>query len=167
MDIVLYDKPLRLELIGNNLFVNGNQHPKSVRTLGQMKDVLMNFKDYAANIDMYYMYRSVYKNNDMRFDITLIPSLEVDGESAKTHGHYHPPSEDGLAYPEVYQVLSGSAVFVLQKKNRSGNVDAMVVTANEKDVVLLPPGWGHVSVNNSTEPLVLSNLVYDKFESLY
>jgi glucose-6-phosphate isomerase len=132
-----------------------------------MKKTLMNFREYASNLDMYYMYRNVYKNNDMRFDITLIPPLEIDGECAKTHGHYHPGSEDGLAYPEVYQVLSGSGVFILQKKNRSGSVDAMIVKAGEKDVVLLPPGWGHVSVNNGNDPLVLSNLVYDRFDSIY
>ncbi len=167
MDIALYDKPLKIELIGLNLFVNGSQHPKSVRTLGQMKATMMSYKDYASNLDMYFMYRSVYRHGDVRFDITLIPAFDIEGECAKTHGHYHPASDDGLDYPEVYQVLNGSAAFILQKKNRNGSVDAMVVHAKEKDVILLPPGWGHVSVNDGADPLVLSNLVYDKFESMY
>ncbi|MFN7991246.1 MAG: glucose-6-phosphate isomerase family protein [Candidatus Micrarchaeia archaeon] len=167
MDIALYDKPLKIELIGVNLFVNGDQHPKSTRTLGQMKDTMMSFKEYASNVDMYFMYRDVYAHGGIRFDMTLIPPLDIEGECAKTHGHYHPPSDDGLPYPEIYQVLHGNAVFILQKKNRNGSVDAIILNARERDCVLLPPGWGHVSVNNGPEPLVLSNLVYDKFESLY
>lgn len=167
MDIALYDKPLKVELIGLNLFVNGGQHPKTVRTLGQMKNTLMSFREYASNLDMYFMYRNVYKNHDIRFDITLIPAFDIEGECAKTHGHYHAMSDDGIAYPEVYQVIHGSAVFILQKKNRNDSIDAIVVNAKEGDSVLLAPGWGHVSINNGTEPLVLSNLVYDKFESNY
>jgi glucose-6-phosphate isomerase len=167
MDMVLYEKPLKIELVGLNLFVNGGQHPKSVRTLGQMKGVMMGNIEDPVNVDMYFMYRSVYKNDDIRYDITLIPSLSVKGEASKTFGHYHPGSEDGLAYPEVYQVLKGSAVFIMQKKNRNGSVDAYIVNANEGDIVILPPGFGHVSVNNGEGELVLGNLVYDRFESLY
>jgi glucose-6-phosphate isomerase len=119
------------------------------------------------NPDMYYMYRNVCKKDDIRFDITAIPALEVKGECAKTHGHYHPGSEEGLAYPEVYQVLYGSAVFIMQKRNRNGSVDVMIVDAKEKDVVLLPAGYGHVSVNSGEDMLVLGNVVYDRFSSLY
>jgi glucose-6-phosphate isomerase len=167
MDILLYDKPKRIEVIGINLFVDGNQHPKSVRTLSQMKKTMMKYREEAANLEMYYMFRNVHKSDDTRYDITIIPPIEISGECAKTHGHYHPGSEEGPAYPEVYQVLSGKGVFILQKKNRNGSVDAMVVHAKAREVVLLPPGWGHVSVNTGEEPLVLANLVYDRFESVY
>ncbi|HSB47694.1 MAG TPA: glucose-6-phosphate isomerase family protein [Candidatus Bilamarchaeum sp.] len=167
MDILLYDKPRRIEAVGTNLFVDGNQHPKSVRTLLQMKRTMLKYREEAANLEMYFMFRNVFKAEDTRFDITMIPPLEISGECAKTHGHYHPGSEEGPAYPEVYQVLSGTGVFVLQKKNRSGSVDAMLVHARARDVVLLPPGWGHVSVNSGEDMLVLSNLVYDRFESIY
>src|SRR5271157_5416728 len=124
MDTVLYEKPLRVELVGFNLFVNGEQNPKSVRTLEQMRKTWMSYSADAGNPDIYFMYRNVYKKDDIRFDVTVIPPFDVRGECAKTHGHYHPGSEDGLAYPEVYQVLRGSAVFIIQKKNRNGSVDA-------------------------------------------
>jgi glucose-6-phosphate isomerase, archaeal len=167
MDMVLYEKPMRIELVGSSLFVNGGQHPKSVRTLAQMRAVMMGSIDETATMDAYYMYRSVYISDDIRFDITVIPPAIVKGEFAKTFGHYHPGSEDGLPYPEVYQVLKGEAIFLMQKRNRSGSVDATVVHAKEGDVVLLPPGWGHVSINRGTGTLVLSNLVYDRFDSRY
>lgn len=167
MDAVLYEKPLRIELAGSSLFVNGGQHPRSVRTLSQMSKVLMGKIEDTAAEDAYYMYRSVYVRDDIRFDITVIPPATIKGEYTKTFGHYHPGSEDGPSYPEVYQVLRGSAVFIMQKKNRNGSMDAIVVKANEGEIVLLPPGYGHVSVNSGEKTLVLANLVYDRFESLY
>ncbi len=167
MEMVLYEKPIRIEFTWFNLMVNGEQHPKEVRTLDQMKKAMMSTITDANNPDMYYMYRNVYRSDDIRFDITAIPALDVKGECAKTHGHYHPGSEEGLAYPEVYQVLHGSAVFILQKKNRNGSVDAAIVDAKEKDVVLIPAGYGHVSINSGEDMLVLANVVYDRFGSLY
>ncbi|MFH0737649.1 MAG: glucose-6-phosphate isomerase family protein [Candidatus Micrarchaeota archaeon] len=167
MDVVLYEKPLKIELAGTNLFVNGGRHPRSVRTLAQMRKVMMDFNEDASALELYYMYRSVYVHEGIRYDITLIPPMVVGGERAKTHGHYHPGSEDGLAYPEVYQVLRGHAKFIMQKKNRNGSVDAMVVDARDGDAVLLPPGWGHVTVNKGEDLLVLGNLVYDHFGSVY
>ena len=167
MDVVLYEKPLKIELVDGSLIVNGGRHPRSVRTLQQMKGVLMSRVDENANPDMYYMYRGVYAAEDVRFDITVIPPRTIMGECTKTFGHYHPGSEDGPAYPEVYQVLHGSATFIMQKRNRNGSVDAIIVDAGEGDIVLLPPGFGHVSVNRGMGTLVLSNLVYERFESMY
>jgi glucose-6-phosphate isomerase len=167
MDMVLYEKPIRVEFTWYNLFVNREQHPKEVRTLSQMRNVFMNTIGETSNPDMYFMYRNVYKVGDIRYDITTIPASEVGGEYAKTHGHYHPGSEDGLAYPEVYQVLHGTAVFILQKKNRNGSVDTIIVHGVKGDIVLMPPGYGHVTINNGNDILVLGNAVYDRFSSLY
>lgn len=169
MSILLYDKPVRIELTGYELLVNDNGHARSVRTINQMASLLMGQVDIQMlqSPDMYYMYRDVYKHGSVRFDITVIPAQTVGQECAKTHGHYHPKSENGLAYPELYQVLHGKAVFILQKKNRNGSVDVSIVNAGEKDIVLLPAGYGHVTVNSGNEVLVLANLVYDRFSSIY
>lgn len=167
MATVLYEKPVSIELVGANLMVNGQQHHKSVRLLSQMKKTLMKQVDMVANPEMYYMFRNVYHAQNLRYDVTVIPALDVNGECVKTYGHYHPANNVGLQYPEVYQVLRGEVVFLLQKKNRNGSVDTILVHAKEKDVVLVPPGYGHISINPGEGVLVLCNVVYDKFESLY
>ena len=168
MKIVLYEKPVKIELVENELLVNGNKHPKSVRTVDQMrKTLMMRYPEELENFDVYYMYRDVYKQNDTRLDITVIPFRPLGEEYPKTHGHYHPKSEDGMAYPEVYQVLNGSALFILQKKNRNGSMDVSIVDAKAKDVVLLPPSYGHNTINNGKETLILSNLVYGRLTPLY
>jgi len=167
MNMVLYETPRKIELVGYNLFVDGKAHPRTTRNLREMKKTLLRYSEEFGNVDAYYMYRNVYKAGEMRFDITVIPTIQFGDEYPKTHGHYHPKSEDGLAYPEIYQVLRGSATFIMQKRNRDGSVDAMIVKAGEGDVILIPPGYGHVTVNDGSDPLVLSNLVYDRFDSLY
>ena len=166
MGITLYDKP-KVELVGSELFVDGNRHQRATRTLRDMKKVLAAYAEDNGNQDAYYMYRNVYRSGDIRLDITVIPAGPFGEECAKTFGHYHPGSEDGPGYPEVYQVLHGSAVFILQKKNRNGSVNVSLVNAERGDCVLLPPGHGHVTVNRGEDVLVLSNIVYDRFEALY
>ncbi len=168
MNVVLYEKPVKIELADNELLVDGKKHPKSVRTARQMAKTLMTqYPNELEDFDVYYMYRDIYKKNDIRFDITVIPFRPLGEEYPKTYGHYHPKSEDGLAYPEVYQVLNGSGLFLLQKKNRNGSVDVTMVDAKAKDVVLLPPPYGHNTINSGKELLVLSNLVYDRLTPMY
>lgn len=166
MSITIYSKP-KIELVGYELFVEGNRHQRSTRTLRDMKGVLVSYAEAKGNQEAYYMYRNVYKAGDIRFDITVIPSDALGEECAKTFGHYHPGSEDGPGYPEAYQVLHGSALFILQKKNRNGSVDVSMINAERGDCVLLPPGYGHVTVNCGNDVLVLSNIVYDRFEAIY
>ncbi len=168
MDMILYEKPMRIELVGYELVVNGKKNSRSVRTVSGMRETLSTqFPHDLENSDLYYMYRNVFKQNDIRFDITVIPPGNVGGEFPKTHGHRHPNSDDGIAYPEVYQILHGNAIFILQKNNRSKMIDVIVVEATAREVVLIPPEYGHVTINSGKEVLILSNLVYDKFDSNY
>lgn len=166
MNITLYEKPLHIELIGNKLFVNGNEHPKSVRKAKDLVGTLVDGK-IERDFDAYYMYRDIYKAEGMRFDITVIPAGSLGSECPKTFGHYHPKSSDEFEYAEVYQVLHGKALFILQKKNSDGSVNVTMVDAEKGDVLLFPPGYGHVSINKGEEELILSNLVYTHFDSEY
>ncbi|MFH1785227.1 MAG: glucose-6-phosphate isomerase family protein [Candidatus Micrarchaeota archaeon] len=165
--MVLYENPIRIELDGIDIIVNGETHHKSIRYLNQMKKTLMKSIDGNINPEMYFMFRNIYSNHDLRYDITILSALEINGECTKTYGHYHPEDEKGISYPELYQVLKGEAVFILQRKNRDGSIDTIMTHAKEGDVILMPPGYGHVSINPGDKALVLSNLVYDKFESVY
>jgi glucose-6-phosphate isomerase len=142
------------------------------RTGAQMQAVLA---DPACTADhpLYFMYRDVamdaadrgwLKSHDLRFDITVIPPATLCGEYVKTKGHYHPASPEGPAYPELYQVLAGTAHYLLQDRDLT---DAVVVRAGEGDAVLIPPGYGHVTINPGAETLVMANLVSTRFSSEY
>ena len=169
MNMSLYDKPMKIELKDFQLLVDGKEHERSTRKMKEMEDVMMVQPETAllGDPDMYYMFREVAKKGTIRFDITVIPAKVTEKEYNKTYGHYHPEAEDGLTYPEVYQVLKGKAVFILQKKHDDTSVDVVVVTAAQNDVLFIPPNYGHVTINPGKDTLVLANLVSCSFDSLY
>ncbi len=166
---VLYEKPLKIELSDDyKLIVNGKPHAFEVRRVSAMKDVLKDAEE--SDWDAYFMYRDVFKKQGMRFDITIIPAKTIGTECAKTYGHTHPVAEEGLSFPEIYEVLVGSAIFLLQKNNSDGSVDVELVEARKGEVVLIAPNWSHVTINPGKEEkdiLVLSNAVADCFNSDY
>ncbi|MBI4045134.1 MAG: glucose-6-phosphate isomerase [Candidatus Diapherotrites archaeon] len=121
----------------------------------------------------YLMYRGVclekdrqkIAENNLRYDITVIPNAIVGGEFVKTFGHTHPHHivhGEGLAFPEIYEVISGKAHFVLQFES-----EFVVFEAFGGEKVLICPGATHVTINPTSEPLVLANWVEKNFESDY
>jgi len=144
----------------------------AVRTADEMRCVLA---DPAAACDgpLHFMYRDLALTPEdrtwlggqgIRFDLTVIPPAVIGGEYVKTKGHYHPENPAGVGYPEVYQVLAGEAHYLLQQKDLS---DVVAVTARAGEFVLIPPGYGHVTVNPGAEVLVMANLVSTRFSSEY
>ena len=97
---------------------------------------------------IYYMYRDLARSDGdrrwmtdqhVRYDITRIPPGLFCNEFVKTKGHYHPESPSGVPYPEVYEVMSGRAHYLLQRPDFS---DAALIEAGAGTVVLIPPGYG-------------------------
>ena len=142
----------------------------AVRLLGQMKQVLLD-KEAAAPKELYCMYRGVclaehakkiFENN-LRYDITVIPGAKIGKEFVKTLGHFHPKVFGAnTCFPEVYEVISGTAHYLLQTEK-----DFVVVAATAGEKVIMPPGYGHVTVNPKKETLVMANWVEKNFESDY
>ena len=151
----------------------------NVRMLFDMKDVIYDreWLSGAANTELYYMYRELslskkdallMKENDLRYDITVIPPRMLGCEYVKTAGHYHPlvPGTD-TTFPEIYEVLSGKARYLLQKPDGEGIEDVVLIEASEGDKVIIPPGYGHLTINASNKVLRMANWVARDFESLY
>ncbi|MDD3573923.1 glucose-6-phosphate isomerase family protein [Methanospirillum sp.] len=121
----------------------------------------------------YEMFRDLAENDNdkkwlmqykVRYDITRIPGQVICGEWIKTKGHYHQSAPDGYAYTEIYEVLKGEALYLLQKMDLS---DIILVKARKGDLILIPPGYGHVTINPSKEILLMANLVSSAFTSEY
>ncbi len=157
----------------------GTAWKADVRMLSDLKDVLYDQKWFEQSEDMpvYYMYRGLYKNREdktlmdsyhLRYDITVIPPLMLGEECVKTAGHYHPLiDEQTLSYTEVYQVLEGEAQYLLQKSEDGVAEDVVLIHAKAGDVVIIPPNYGHVTINNSNDVLKMSNWVSSSFTSIY
>ena len=146
-----------------------------VRELEDMRGVLFDKSAKSPN-ELYYMYRDVCMKEDrglireynLRYDITVIPPEMLGREFVKTLGHYHPEiSGTGLTYPEVYEVLNGKAHYLLQRVEKERVLDAVLIAASEGDKVVVPPNYGHITINPFDTPLVMSNWVCPGFSSIY
>ncbi|MCD6361595.1 MAG: glucose-6-phosphate isomerase [Armatimonadetes bacterium] len=154
----------------------------STRELSALAKVL---EDPAAEGPevIYWMYRNTGRKTeagiqeayDLRYDLSSFRSVMLGREYMKTSGHYHPniPGED-VAYPEIYEVLYGEALYIMQKVADYGAApdeveieDVIIarVTAGQK--IIMPPGYGHVTVNTLDKPLLMSNWVSSRFSSFY
>jgi glucose-6-phosphate isomerase len=151
-----------------------------VRTLMEMKEVIYDKKWFSKseNFLIYFMYRNLALNErdrkkleryKIRYDITLIPPKMLGCEYVKTLGHYHPlVKKTKVSYPEIYEVLGGKAHYLLQNSIEGEVRDVILIEAIKGDVVLIPPGYGHITINPSkSEELKMANLVCREFSSLY
>ena len=138
--------------------IGGRTFKADIRWAYDLKPVLAYPEDLKENFPAYYMFRDVYyskkdhetiKEHGLRFDITVIPPKKIGKEFIKTFGHYHPPAEDNLSYTEIYEVLKGEAIYLLQKVEGDKVVDVVAVEAGEGDKVIIPPNYGHVTINPS------------------
>jgi glucose-6-phosphate isomerase len=105
------------------------------------------------------------RHHNLRYDLTVIPPRDLCGEWAKTKGHYHPKNPAGTGYPEIYEVVEGQAHYLLQSRALD---DAVMISASAGDLVIIPPDYGHVTINPSrTATLIMANIVSTAFESEY
>ncbi len=97
---------------------------------------------------------NIFVDNDFMADLTIINPGKVGEEFIKTVGHYHGyVAGTKVAYPEVYEAVSGKFEYLLQsEEDKDGQVDVIWVIAEEGDKVVMPPGYGHVSMNVGVGP---------------
>jgi len=148
------------------------------RFLDDLKGLTYDRKLKLIHSPIYYMYRDRHEKKDeaairkykVRYDITLIPPRMIGEEFIKTSGHFHPEKKGtGIAYPEVYEVISGQATYLL-----IGSVlpydkvtEAYLCTVEAGEKAIMPSGYGHVTINLIDEPLLMTNWVAEEFSSDY
>ena len=159
-----------------DLEFGGRIKEPDIRWLFDMKEVIydQSWLESAENFKLYFMYRDLFlsradekmlQEQGIRYDITIIPPGMLGREYVKTAGHYHPLIPGGrITYPELYEVLEGEALYLLQKQDGS---DVVAVNASQGDKVLIPPDYGHITINRSNKTLKMANFVARDFSSLY
>lgn len=126
----------------------------STRTLECLKPVL---KDpHSSGPDpAYWVFAEV--GADPWANVTVTSPGSYNGEFPKTFGHYHP--ED--AKDEVYKLIQGEGIFVMQKKfMEKGNwienkvAEVVLIKAIVGDEIIIKPPWGHSWINTGETPLI-------------
>lgn len=81
------------------------------------------------------------------YGITILHPGKIGSEYNMTKGHYHVRRETA----EMYYGLQGEGFLVME--NEQGDFEAAPIKAG--DVVYVPPGWAHRSVNTGSTPLIM------------
>ncbi len=148
----------------------------SVRKLSDLSVVTADENLKLSDEPAYLMYRNVRKKGDLekinaahlRFDLTVIPSAKIGDEHIKTSGHYHPKKPGtSVSYPELYYVISGQATYLSQKSNGARIEDVILSRVKAGSAIITPPGYGHVTINELDQPIVMANWVCGDFKSEY
>ncbi len=134
-----------------------NKDKLSIRYFSQIKNVLFD-KNVREKEDtpLYYMYRGIkILPNNIRYDITVIPSRLMGKEFIKTKGHRHNDCK------EIYSILAGKAIFLLQKTDSEGNIsDLYAIKAKKGDIIIIPPKYDHLTINPlKNKKLILENWI--------
>jgi len=135
-----------------------------VRKLNEIKKVLYD-KDWAKtapDLKLYYMYRGVKEKNNLRYDITVIPARMLGKEFVKTKGHSHEKN-----YGEIYTVLKGKALYLLQKSKKNKILDVYAIKAKKGESIVVPSGYSHVTINPTIQELKEANWVAKKCKNVY
>lgn len=114
----------------------------SKRTIQDMAEM------YGLPKELYTMKRGIKYKNDLRYDITIIPPLIINGQYNKTKGHKHP-------YEEYYEVLEGKAYFLFQ--NTKG--ECILEERKKGESIIVPKNWYHITINPGKKVLKLGNWV--------
>lgn len=172
--------PIAFDPLTDTIRWNAGLHVEATtaRTFADMKTYIAEPDAIATRDPIYTVYRNIRRTGDaakidaaeLRYDITVIPPGYFTGsekEFFRTAGHYHAslPGHD-FTYPEVYEVISGRAYWLIQRPNRDDPKtleEIYIVEAEPGEKVIIPPNFGHISINASSEPLVLSNWIAGGF----
>lgn len=154
-----------------------HQGKHASRKMQEIAELFVKVEDYSPDDIAYYLYtyaeeqrdHELFRRHCLRYDITRLPARRIGDEFIKTAGHFHPRMDvHDESYPEVYQILSGEAVFLLQRNTPQGNArEIIAVDAGVGDIVYIPPEYGHVMINPGDDELINANIVSDDFQSVY
>lgn len=110
--------------------------------------------------------RHLFEKRQYANGITVLMPGTMGGECRKNSGHYHGYVPGHICtFPEVYEVLTGEAVFLLQESRNFDHADeelkvetlrAVFLKAGEK--IIVPPFCGHCAINVGEKPMAFGNL---------
>ena len=145
----------------------------SMKKAGQMKGLFRNPEGMDEDALVYRAYRNIrfaedevlFSEYEYRYDITVVMPGDVNGEFYKTSGHFHGyPELKSIPYPEVYEVIEGEIVFVLQRNKDFNQPDGGRITQLQAvhvkagQAIIVPSHCGHGSVNPTDSTSAFSNI---------
>jgi len=156
---------MNIKIAENRLDYEKADYEPAIDWTKSLKDGAYAYQDSASGHETLYfgarymektVDEAVFVDNDFMADMTVINPGKVGNEYIKTVGHYHQNKPGtSLAYPEVYEAVSGKFEYLLQSElDKDGKVQVIWVVAEPGDKVVMPPNFGHVSMNVGLETAI-------------
>ncbi len=112
------------------------------------------YDDLSMRADVSWMEQA-----GVQFSLTVIAPGELHREWMKTAGHFHRSSRRSRALPEVVEVVRGTGHIALQLMRTSDRIaEISLVSVQRGDWMVVPPGYGHISINTSSSPLIVAHV---------
>lgn len=87
---------------------------------------------------------------ELLFGIVDYANGSIGTEPIKSQGHIHAISKAcQMSTPEVYEIWSGEAIIYMQETATDDPGRCFAVRASTGEVVIVPPGWAHCTINAS------------------
>lgn len=148
------------------------------RILDELTDVYLDKAVCRGKDVAYWMFNGVYAKRDrarlsqalIRYELTLFPDKCIGREYVKTHGHIHKPEpRSGIDYPEICEVLVGTAHFLFQTLDPEALScsEAFYVEVKAGEKIIVPPGYDHLTINPGPGPMLFSDVVSLKCSGNY
>ncbi len=125
--------------------------------------------DSSSSRPVYWTFADVARRDDrarltaapVMYDLTFVSPRPLGQERPRTHGHVHGQAgEGGVGFAEVYEVLAGRAGLLAQDLRPGPEASfVLLVEAGVGEVVVLPPGIYHATLNLGSSMLVVADLV--------
>ena len=149
----------------------------SEKPLTKMNGLFEDIRQNNPQEIVYEVYRDIIDPKDRglfdkfgyRYDITVIKDGHVGKERKKTSGHYHGYNpQRTYTYAEIYEVLQGTACFILQKFKPCEKLavedlfieEIKLMVAKAGEAIVIPPFCAHCSINIGEGDLIFDNLTY-------
>lgn len=92
------------------------------------------------------------EKRNLLFGVVTFAAGKIGNEPIRSQGHIHAVSKScGYSTPEVYEIWEGEAVIYMQESGTDHAGNCYAVYAKEGEVVIVPPGWVHATVNVNTQ----------------
>lgn len=135
------------------------------RKLKEISNVVYDkaFAKQNPELEIYSVSRGVEKNNDLRWDITIMPPRMLGKEFTKTKGN-----RNDQGFQELYTVIEGEAIFLMQKTEKELVKDVFAIKASSDNWIIVPPNYEIITINSSAEKtLKTGNWVSEKTQNIY
>lgn len=157
---ISFDEPIHEFVYPSTVF--GPTHAEQ----RHLKDILHSMADHEAQgPEIVYSIamdvglkkdRADLLERELLFGIVAYADGSIGKEPVKSQGHIHAISKTcQMSTPEVYEIWSGEAIIYMQERATDNPGRCYAVRAKAGEVVIVPPGWAHCTINASkTEPML-------------